>query len=316
MTHLSAWPAANATPLRPVAARRAPRPASRSAWFCQPSSSSLLLLLGARRSCPARGSRPGVSGGGGGGMSGRESVQIPDDRDFDHFRTECNSEAGWHLTYHRSGIAVWIQVLEAEKSLHKIKVRPAPPQPPPTCPGPPPPLFLGGVGETPSAGQQLQPDQVSGFSCTPGFRMGQVGHSKSLWGANWVGGLVKPPGSPPPLPRCPFWAWGLWGFLAATEVSFRGSLAAWKLVWSAGRSCDRKRKPARLPLGSLSLSLCAFVCLCICVRVLFWVFLAPQKPGWDFAAEGFFIYKRRSCLVFVWCPESKPKVSSLEGQFP
>ncbi|KAM3837534.1 LOW QUALITY PROTEIN: START domain-containing protein 10 [Vipera latastei] len=56
-------------------------------------------------------------------MSGRESVQIPDDRDFDQFRTECNSEAGWHLTYHRSGIAVWIQMLEAEKSLHKIKCR-------------------------------------------------------------------------------------------------------------------------------------------------------------------------------------------------
>ncbi|KAM6447753.1 START domain-containing protein 10 isoform 1-T1 [Liasis olivaceus] len=56
-------------------------------------------------------------------MSARESVQIPDDRDFDHFRTECNSEVGWNLTYHRSGIAVWIQMLEAEKSLHKIKCR-------------------------------------------------------------------------------------------------------------------------------------------------------------------------------------------------
>ncbi|CAI5773636.1 START domain-containing protein 10 [Podarcis raffonei] len=56
-------------------------------------------------------------------MSTRDSVQIPDDRDFDHFRTECNSDDGWSLTYNKSGIVVWIQILEAEKSLHKIKCR-------------------------------------------------------------------------------------------------------------------------------------------------------------------------------------------------
>lgn len=59
-------------------------------------------------------------------MSTRDSVQIPDDRDFDHFRTECNSDDGWSLTYNKSGIVVWIQILEAEKALHKIKVRNAP----------------------------------------------------------------------------------------------------------------------------------------------------------------------------------------------
>ncbi|XP_030055841.1 START domain-containing protein 10 [Microcaecilia unicolor] len=53
----------------------------------------------------------------------RESVQIPDDRDFQNFRTECNSVAGWNLTYNKSGIAVWIQILEEERALHKIKCR-------------------------------------------------------------------------------------------------------------------------------------------------------------------------------------------------
>ncbi|XP_044878983.1 START domain-containing protein 10 [Mauremys mutica] len=56
-------------------------------------------------------------------MSTRESVQIPDDRDFNNFRTECNSDAGWSQTYNKSGIVVWIQILEVEGSLHKIKCR-------------------------------------------------------------------------------------------------------------------------------------------------------------------------------------------------
>ncbi|XP_030412304.1 START domain-containing protein 10 [Gopherus flavomarginatus] len=56
-------------------------------------------------------------------MSTRESVQIPDDRDFNNFRTECNSDAGWSQTYNKSGIVVWIQILEVERSLHKIKCR-------------------------------------------------------------------------------------------------------------------------------------------------------------------------------------------------
>nr|XP_033805533.1 START domain-containing protein 10 [Geotrypetes seraphini] len=53
----------------------------------------------------------------------RESVQVPDDRDFQHFRTECSSEAGWSLTYNKSGLTVWIQILEEERALHKIKCR-------------------------------------------------------------------------------------------------------------------------------------------------------------------------------------------------
>uniref|UniRef100_A0A452GHE4 START domain-containing protein n=1 Tax=Gopherus agassizii TaxID=38772 RepID=A0A452GHE4_9SAUR len=56
-------------------------------------------------------------------MSTRESVQIPDDRDFNNFRTECNSDVGWSQTYNKSGIVVWIQILEVERSLHKIKCR-------------------------------------------------------------------------------------------------------------------------------------------------------------------------------------------------
>ncbi|XP_078514740.1 START domain-containing protein 10 isoform X1 [Lissotriton helveticus] len=54
----------------------------------------------------------------------RESVQIPDDRDFSNFRTECHSEEGWTQTYHKGGITVWIQILEEERSLHKIKESP------------------------------------------------------------------------------------------------------------------------------------------------------------------------------------------------
>lgn len=53
----------------------------------------------------------------------RESVQIPDDRDFSNFRTECNSAEGWSQTYHKGGITVWIQILEEERALHKIKCR-------------------------------------------------------------------------------------------------------------------------------------------------------------------------------------------------
>uniref|UniRef100_A0A3B3QKJ2 START domain-containing protein 10 n=1 Tax=Paramormyrops kingsleyae TaxID=1676925 RepID=A0A3B3QKJ2_9TELE len=53
-------------------------------------------------------------------MSG-EAVLIPDDRAFSNFKNECNSADGWTLTYNKSGISVWIQILEEEKSLHKIK---------------------------------------------------------------------------------------------------------------------------------------------------------------------------------------------------
>lgn len=59
-----------------------------------------------------------------GGMSGRDSVQIPDDRDFGAFRAQCESERGWSLTYSKGGVGVWVQLLEPERALHKIKVRP------------------------------------------------------------------------------------------------------------------------------------------------------------------------------------------------
>ncbi|KAJ8256745.1 hypothetical protein COCON_G00188970 [Conger conger] len=55
-------------------------------------------------------------------MSG-DTVQIPDDRAFLNFKSECNSKEGWNLTYDKSGITVWVQILEEEKSLHKIKCR-------------------------------------------------------------------------------------------------------------------------------------------------------------------------------------------------
>ena len=54
-------------------------------------------------------------------MSGEE-VLIPDDRAFSRFKSECCSDEGWSLTYNKAGITVWIQILEEEKSLHKIKV--------------------------------------------------------------------------------------------------------------------------------------------------------------------------------------------------
>ncbi|XP_066555322.1 START domain-containing protein 10 [Amia ocellicauda] len=53
----------------------------------------------------------------------KDAVLIPDDRAFSNFKSECNSEEGWTLTYNKSGITVWIHILEEEKSLHKIKCR-------------------------------------------------------------------------------------------------------------------------------------------------------------------------------------------------
>ena len=55
-------------------------------------------------------------------MSG-EGVLIPDDRAFANFKAECLCEEGWGLTYNKAGTTVWTQVLESEKSPHKIKVR-------------------------------------------------------------------------------------------------------------------------------------------------------------------------------------------------
>ncbi|XP_063060394.1 START domain-containing protein 10 [Engraulis encrasicolus] len=48
---------------------------------------------------------------------------IPDDQAFGNFRTECTCHDGWNSSYSKAGIAVWIQILEEEKSLHKIKCR-------------------------------------------------------------------------------------------------------------------------------------------------------------------------------------------------
>ncbi|CAN8194904.1 unnamed protein product [Coccothraustes coccothraustes] len=56
-------------------------------------------------------------------MSSRDSVQIPDDRDFGAFRAQCESERGWSLTYSKGGVGVWVQLLEPERALHKIKCR-------------------------------------------------------------------------------------------------------------------------------------------------------------------------------------------------
>lgn len=53
---------------------------------------------------------------------GRESVQVPDDQDFRSFRSECEAEVGWNLTYSKAGVSVWVQALEMDRTLHKIKV--------------------------------------------------------------------------------------------------------------------------------------------------------------------------------------------------
>lgn len=55
-------------------------------------------------------------------MMSEEEVLIPDDRAFSRFKHECQSEEDWSLTYNKNHICVWIQVLEEEKSLHRIKV--------------------------------------------------------------------------------------------------------------------------------------------------------------------------------------------------
>lgn len=54
---------------------------------------------------------------------GRESVQVPDDQDFQSFRSECEAEVGWNLTYSKAGVSVWVQAVEMDRTLHKIKVR-------------------------------------------------------------------------------------------------------------------------------------------------------------------------------------------------
>uniref|UniRef100_A0A8C1X4J3 START domain-containing protein 10 n=1 Tax=Cyprinus carpio TaxID=7962 RepID=A0A8C1X4J3_CYPCA len=56
-------------------------------------------------------------------MMSAEEVLIPDDRAFSRFRGECQSEEGWSVTYNRNNICVWIQMLQEEKSLHRIKCR-------------------------------------------------------------------------------------------------------------------------------------------------------------------------------------------------
>lgn len=53
---------------------------------------------------------------------GRDSVQVPDDQDFRSFRSECEAQAGWNLTYSKAGVSVWVQAVEMDRTLHKIKV--------------------------------------------------------------------------------------------------------------------------------------------------------------------------------------------------
>lgn len=60
---------------------------------------------------------------------GRDSVQVPDDQDFRSFRSECEAEEGWNLTYSKAGVSVWVQAVEMDRTLHKIKVG----LPRPTC---------------------------------------------------------------------------------------------------------------------------------------------------------------------------------------
>nr|XP_060159637.1 START domain-containing protein 10 isoform X3 [Globicephala melas] len=55
---------------------------------------------------------------------GRDSVQVPDDQDFRSFRSECEAEAGWNLTYSKAGVSVWVQAVEMDRTLHKIKKYP------------------------------------------------------------------------------------------------------------------------------------------------------------------------------------------------
>ncbi|OWK17717.1 STARD10, partial [Cervus elaphus hippelaphus] len=52
---------------------------------------------------------------------GRDCVQVPDDQDFRSFRSECEAEAGWNLTYSKAGVSVWVQAVEMDRTLHKIK---------------------------------------------------------------------------------------------------------------------------------------------------------------------------------------------------
>lgn len=53
---------------------------------------------------------------------GRDSVQVPDDQDFRSFRSECEAQTGWNLTYSKAGVSVWVQAMEMDRTLHKIKV--------------------------------------------------------------------------------------------------------------------------------------------------------------------------------------------------
>lgn len=55
--------------------------------------------------------------------TGDEAVLIPDDRAFSRFKHECEAGEGWSLTHNKHNICVWIQLLEEDKSLHKIKCR-------------------------------------------------------------------------------------------------------------------------------------------------------------------------------------------------
>lgn len=121
-----------------------------------------------------------------GGMSGRDSVQIPDDRDFGAFRAQCESESGWSLTYSKGGVGVWVQLLEPERALHKIKVRPPARRTlvhgetsPPTLgtPVPPPPRHPPGTGVPSDTGVARGPRGGPGGRRDPGamLHLGLVG---------------------------------------------------------------------------------------------------------------------------------------------
>ncbi|XP_029463117.1 START domain-containing protein 10-like [Rhinatrema bivittatum] len=54
-----------------------------------------------------------------------ESLQVPDDKAFLSFRTQCESEQGWLSKYSKGGIGIWVQPPPPQNSkalaVHKIK---------------------------------------------------------------------------------------------------------------------------------------------------------------------------------------------------
>uniref|UniRef100_A0A8C3KZ16 START domain-containing protein n=1 Tax=Chrysolophus pictus TaxID=9089 RepID=A0A8C3KZ16_CHRPC len=56
-------------------------------------------------------------------MSCRDSVQIPDDRDFVAFREECESDRDWKVSYSKGSVSVWVRAGGSESCVQSIKCR-------------------------------------------------------------------------------------------------------------------------------------------------------------------------------------------------